>query len=204
MTTGSTTPAWIQRSNQSWQTIQDNLRSAEKMLNTAGELIRKEFERIEQAGTYRMLPNPEMVKECTHDWIIEMVNQYHEGKLTLPGLKQVLAEHDHQVRPLLGEADAKVLSGIIEEVDRMVVERMVSVTTEHLQKAALELQLAKEARDFLHGYRARVQEAYTAGLGPTVQERWVGKYGSQRAEERREWSFADTVQPPPTRSGRKP
>ncbi len=149
-----TAPSWIQQSNSSWQHIQGSIEAAEKMLRKAGELIRQEFERLHDANRFRMLVNPDMVKDCEKPWVVGLVNLHHEGKLTLPALKKVLAENDGQVRPLMNEADAKVLTALIEEVDRDVVNKMMSATTEHLKKAELELSLAKEAREFLHGFSA--------------------------------------------------
>jgi hypothetical protein len=205
----STTPAWIQRAENSWKHIQDSLHNAQKMLERSSNLIRQEFENIEQAGRHRMLVNPDMVRECEKDWIIGLVSEFNKGTLTFASLKQALEKNDHHVRPLMGEADAKVLSALIEEVDRAVLDRMISISTEHLKKAELELSLAKESRDFLNGYKTRVYEAYTAGLGPDLKEKWIGKYGSERSPERPEWIFANTTEPgasssPQRRGSKKP
>ncbi|MGC9217358.1 hypothetical protein [Acidithiobacillus sp.] len=195
------TASWIQQSNTAWHQIQESLKAAEKMLNKAGELIRQEFERIQQAGTFRLPINPEMVRDCDQDWIVALVNLHHEGKLTLPALKKALAEHDDKVRPLMGEADAKVLTAIIEEVDRQVMNQMMEAATTHLKKAEMELSLAKEAREYLRGYRERVHDAYTMGLGADYQAKWRGKYGHASDDRRPEWTFADS---PARRGGRKP
>jgi hypothetical protein len=197
----ATTPTWIQQSNNTWQQIQESLQAAEKMLTKASELIRQEFERIHQAGKFQLPINPEMVRDCDQDWIVALVNLHHDGKLTLPALKKVLAEHDDKVRPLMGEADAKVLTAIIEEVDRKVLDQMMGAATTHLKKAEMELSLAKEAREYLRGYRERVHDAYTMGLGSDYQAKWIGKYGHAAESRGPEWTFSDHSA---KRGGRKP
>ena len=162
-----------------WDAIQKSLEQAEKMLNRAGTLIREEFDKLQVASKYRMDLAPEMVGKVKNEWVMGLVNLHHEGHLTLPALQKVLAERDQDVRPLMREEDAKVLMALIDHVDSQVVNRMCETVTEHLQKAKIELELAKEARDYLKGYRGRVFEAYTLGLGH--------EYGKTQEH----WKFAD-------------
>lgn len=196
-----TTPSWIQKSTNTWQHIQESLQAAEKMLAKAGEMIRQEFERIQLTGQFRMPINPDMVKDCDQEWIVALVNLHHDGNLTLPALKKILAEHDDKVRPLMGEADAKVLTAIIEEVDRKVLDQMMEAATTNLKKAEIELALTKEAREYLRGYRARVHDAYTMGLGSDYNARWQGKYGHAAPDSGPEWTFGESAI---RRGGRKP
>lgn len=184
---------WVK--SQTWEAIQESLDAADKMLSKAGDLIRTEFEKIQQMGKYRIFLNPEMVEKCENDWIVGLVNMHNEGRLTLPALKKVLAENDDKVRPLMGEADAKTLTAVIEEVDNQVLSRMVSNATEAMNKAKLELELAKEAREFLKGYRERVHNAYTMGLGENFKHEWKGRYGHKAGETEPEWTFHQPSQP---------
>lgn len=158
-----------------WDAIQKSLEQAGKMLDRAGTLIREEFDKLQVAGKYRMDLDPDMVGKVKNEWVMGLVNLHHEGHLTLPALQKVLAERDQDVRPLMREEDAKVLMALIDHVDSQVVNRMCETVTEHLQKAKVELELAKDARDYLKGYRGRIFEAYTMGLGHEygqAQEHW--------------------------------
>lgn len=187
--------------SQTWTAIQESLDAAEKMLAKAGDLIRNEFEKIEQMGKYRIFLNPELVKDCKQEWIIGLVNMHHEGTLTLPALQKVLNANDDKVRPLMGEADAKTLSAVIEEVDTQVMSKMVSNATDSLNKAKLELSHAQEARSFLQQYRDRVHNAFTAGLDKDYRHEWVGRYGHRQEETGPEWQFH---QPSVNRGKHKP
>ncbi len=185
-----------------WDAIQKSLEQAGKMLDRAGTLIREEFDKLQVAGKYRMDLDPEMVGKVKNEWVMGLVNLHHEGHLTLPALQKVLAERDQDVRPLMREEDAKVLMALIDHVDSQVVNRMCETATEHLQKAKIELELAKEARDYLKGYRGRVFEAYTLGLGHEygqAQEHW--KYPDLAGGKP---SAESAVTPDRKNGGRKP
>ncbi|MBN6741221.1 hypothetical protein JKG47_11880 [Acidithiobacillus sp. MC6.1] len=100
------------------------------------------------------------------------------------------------------EEDAKVLMALIDHVDRQVVNRMCETVTDRLQAAKMELELAKDARDYLKGYRSRVFEAYTLGLGHEygqMQEHW--KYPDLTGDKP---SAEPAVTPDRKSGGRKP
>ena len=167
-----------------WDAIQKSLEQAGKMLDRAGALIREEFDKLQVAGKYRMDLDQDMVGRVKNEWVMGLVNLHHEGHLTLPALQKVLAERDQDVRPLMREEDAKVLMALIDHVDSQVVNRMCETVAERLQAAKMELELAKDARDYLKGYRGRVFEAYTMGLGHEygqTQEHW--KYPDMSKEK---------------------
>ncbi|MBU2851604.1 MULTISPECIES: hypothetical protein [Acidithiobacillus] len=167
-----------------WDAIQKSLDQAGKMLDRAGTLIREEFDKLQVAGKYRMELDPDMVGKVKNEWVMGLVNLHHEGHLTLPALQKVLAERDQDVRPLMREEDAKVLMALIDHVDSQVVNRMCETVAERLQAAKMELELAKDARDYLKSYRGRVFEAYTLGLGHEygqTQEHW--KYPDMSKEK---------------------
>lgn len=176
-----------------WTSIQNSLEQASRMLDRAENLIRDEFEKIQASGQYRLPVNPDMVQSCEKDWIIGMVNLYHDGQLNMATLKKVLQERDHEVRPLMGEGDAKTLTALIEHVDGQVVDKMMQSVTEQLASAKLQLQLAQDARKFLGDYRQRVYDAYTMGLGKDYKEQWAGKYGHRIEDKGPEWKFADVA-----------
>jgi hypothetical protein len=181
-----------------WDAIQKSLEQAEKMLNRAGMLIREEFDKLQVAGKYRMDLDQDMVGKVKNEWVMGLVNLHHEGHLTLPALQKVLAERDQDVRPLMREEDAKVLMALIDHVDSQVVNRMCETVAERLQAAKMELELAKEARDYLKSYRGRVFEAYTLGLGHEygqTLEHW--KYADQPGDK----SSVDSVVAPDRKNG---
>ena len=185
-----------------WDAIQKSLEQAGKMLDRAGALIREEFDKLQVTGKYRMDIDPDMVGKVKNEWVMGLVNLHHEGHLTLPALQKVLAERGQDVRPLMREEDAKVLMALIDHVDSQVVNRMCETVTEHLQKAKMELGLAKDARDYLEGYRSRVFEAYTVGLGHEygqAQEHW--KYPDLAGGKP---SIESAVTPDRKNGGRKP
>lgn len=192
--------AWT--SEATWKAIQTSLDHADKMLTRAGDLLREEFRKLREAGQYRLPINPEMVQSCEKDWVIGLVNMYHDGQLTLPTLQKVLKKQDAEVRPLMGEADAKALTALIEQVDGQVMENMMQAVTKQMASAELHLQLARDARSFLSDYRQRVYDAYTMGLGKDYKEQWTGKYGHPQTEAGKpEWQFPSV---PERRGGRKP
>ena len=181
-----------------WDAIQKSLEQAGKMLDRAGMLIREEFDKLQVTGKYRMDIDPDMVGKVKNEWVMGLVNLYHEGHLTLPVLQKVLAERGQDVRPLMREEDAKVLMALIDHVDSQVVNRICETVTEHLQKAKMELGLAKDARDYLKGYRSRVFEAYTLGFGHEygkTQEHW--KYPDLAGDK----PFAESAVTPDRRNG---
>lgn len=187
--------AWT--SNTNWNTIQTSLDHAEKMLARAGDLLREEFRKLRDADQYRLPLNPEMVASCEKDWVIGLVNLYHNDQLTLPVLQKVLKEQDADVRPMMKETDAKTLTALIEHVDRQVVDRMMQAVSEQMNSIKLHIELAREARSFLTDYRGRVHDSYTMGLGSDYKEQWAGKYGhAQPANQEPEWRFPDLPRKP--------
>ncbi len=179
-------------SSSTWDTIQSSIDQATKMLNRADDLIRKEFENIQASGQYRLPINPEMVQSCEKDWVIGMVNLYHDGQLNIAALKKILKEKDSDVRPLMGEGDAKTLTALIEHVDSQVMNNMMDAVTKQMASAKLHLQLAQDARNFLSDYRQRVYDAYTMGLGKDYKDQWIGKYGHKSEDGNKpEWQFPD-------------
>lgn len=178
--------------NTSWDAIQVSLDQAGKMLDRADDLIRAEFEKIQSTGQYRLPINPEMVQSCEKDWVIGLVNMYHNDQLNVATLKQTLKEKDGDVRPLMGEGDAKTLTALIHHVDGQVMDNMMDAVTKQLASAKLHVHLAKDARNFLSDYRQRVYDAYTMGLGKDYKEQWKGKYGHKaEADTQPEWRYPD-------------
>lgn len=152
------TQSWAQW--QTWDAIQASLDAADRMLHKASDLIHKEFAKIEEAGQYRIGVDPDLLKDVQKGWIVGLATLQAKGDLTLPALRKVLAEKSGEISPILNGADTKVLMGIIDQVDKQVVDRMLEISSDHLAKAAKEMEVAKEARAILHEYR---RQAFTAG-----------------------------------------
>lgn len=152
-----TTQSWAQW--QTWDAIQASLDAADRMLHKASDLIHKEFEKIEEADQYRIGVDPDLLKDVQKDWIVGLATLQAKGDLTLPALRKVLAEKSGEISPILNGADTKVLMGIIDQVDKQVVDRMLEISSDHLAKAAKEMEVAKEARAILHEYRRQTFKA---------------------------------------------